>query len=185
MQQSPPPSFNTSEAPRRPYGSDPAADVASLAALSAMRADAEPASVAGFRRAALNTVDHLETQLERTVEERNLAAAKLSYRLDAAGMAKGAAVLLAELRRVIGEGDEAARRWLASQFAAVLAGTPETSAEVVAGIAGRVGRLGSERPGLAAAQVLAGDWAAATTTTTGAARTDSDAGTHDRAEVVS
>lgn len=142
------------------YGTDASADAMPLVALAAMRVDAsDPDSISAFRRAALNTVDHLETAVERLVEERNALAAKLSYRLDMPAVGKGVALLLAEMRRAVGEEDEPARKWLASTFTAVLVGPPEVARGVVDGIESRIEQMCSARPATKAATVPADTWA--------------------------
>lgn len=146
----------------RAYGSDPGADALPLAALAQMRFNESDPDFAAFRRAALNTVDHLESELETVIAQRNTLSSKLTYRLDARGMARGAVSLLVELRKAVGEADEAGRRWLAGQVAAVLTGPTEPTGVLTSRIADRVEELAEGRPGLREATLRASTWAETT-----------------------
>lgn len=162
----------TSGETRQAYGADPGADALGLGELASMRVEASDRdSVAAFRRSALNTVDHLEGVVEQLVAERNALSAKLAYRLDVEAITRGMLLAAGELRRAIGEDDVEARRWLASQLAAVLGGDARVAAEISSRLVGAVGQLAAGRPRLRDASLAAGDWAAAmgATATEGAA----------------
>lgn len=164
---------STSSEVRHAYGADPGADALSLGELASMHVEASDRdTVTAFRRSALNTVDHLETTVERLVAERNALSAKLAYRLDVEAVTRGILLAVSELRRAIGEDDIDARRWLASQLAALAGGDARVAAEVSSRLVGAVGQLGVGRPRLRDASLTAGEWAAAmgASATEGAAR---------------
>lgn len=150
-------------AQRRVYGSDPSVDAASLGGLAAMRVEPgkgfDTDSVNEFRRAALNTVDYLETVVERLSAERDAMSAKLAYPLTMPAMARGVAALAVEMRKGLGEGDLPARRWLAAQVSAILTADPASSDQAASALGGLVADLMSSRPGCATASVAAGEWA--------------------------
>lgn len=147
---------------RQAYGTDPGADALALSELASLRVVASDSdSVSAFRRAALNTVDHLEEVVERLVAERNALSAKLAYRLDLEAVTRGVLLALGELRRALGEDDLDARRWLASQLAALLAADTHVAAEVASRLVGAVNQLADGRPRLRETSVGAGEWAAA------------------------
>lgn len=161
----------TSGGDRQAYGTDPGADALPLSELASLRVvAADTDSVSAFRRAALNTVDHLEEAVEHLVAERNALSAKLAYRLDVEAVTRGVLLAVGELRRAIGEDDVDARRWLASQLAALLAADAQTAAEIGSRLVGAVNQLADGRPRLRAASVGAGEWAAAMSATAGEGR---------------
>jgi uncharacterized membrane protein YebE (DUF533 family) len=127
-------------------GTDPGADALGVASLAAVGFDAgrgyKREQVDEWRRRALNTVAHLEAQVEALRVQVSDLRRRLEADVGAAGLIRGLAFLACELRH--STPDEGERAWVAQELTAViLAGSKEAAAERAAAFVEHSGAIGA------------------------------------------
>ena len=146
-------------------GTDPGADVLGVASLAVVKFEPgrgyRRGQVDEWRKRALNTVAHLEAE----VEALRVQVGDMRRRLDAdvgvAGLARGLAFLASELRQLLADQD-AERTWAGQELAAIVsAASDDLACELAESFPGRVdelahGSVASSRPASWLVQAILG-----------------------------
>lgn len=146
-------------------GTDPGADVLGVASLAV--AKFEPGrgyrrdQVDEWRRRALNTVAHLEAEIEALRVQVGDMRRRLDADVDVTGLARGLAFMASELRQVLADQD-AERTWAGQELAAIVsAASDDLACELAESFPARVdelahGATSSSRPASWLVQAIVG-----------------------------